>query len=702
MIKRKLFISTVSFFCIHVCIYAQIDRHRIVSRHNVVISEIDSMGSLSVGNGNFAFTIDPTGLQSFPEFYKNGVPLGTQSDWGWHRFPNDSLFTFEETYKSYLLNGRNVSYSVQGHESDRKNRATDYFRSNPHRLQLANIGFEMIKTDGKIARIDDLKKIHQILNLWNGEIKSAFEIEGNKTQVITLADPHRDAISFRVKSDLIKKNLFSIKIRIPVPTGAWKDVGLNWENYQGLSTNLISNKHAAQIEVKIDESIYYIRIHWQGKASILAEGNNTFSITPGSSNDFECTIEFQKFIGKKSNPGFKKTSIANRIAWNNFWKSGAFVDFSNCTDVRAFELERRMVLSLYLTRIQTASDNPAQETGLTYNSWYGRPHMEMHWWHAVHFAWWNRTALMEKSMQWYFKSFHNARVLASRQGYKGVRWQKMTDGEGNESPSSVGSFLIWQQPHIIFMCELLYGQNPSLNVLNKYKELVFETAAFMSDFLVGDSLHHYRLGPGIIPAQESHDALSTINPTFELAYWKYGLEVANHWRERLKLPLHSEWKNKVDRLSPLPTKDGLYLAALSAPDSYSNEKYLRDHPSVLAAIACLPESCYLDPIIMKHTLDTIMKKWNWASTWGWDFPMTAMAATKLNEPQIAVDALMMNAQKNTYLLNGHNYQDGRLTIYLPGNGALLAAIATMCKESNGISNPGFPKGGKWNVISEGF
>ena len=48
--------------------------------------------------------------------------------------------------------------------------------------------------------------------------------------------------------------------------------------------------------------------------------------------------------------------------------------------------------------------------------------------------------------------------------------------------------------------------------------------------------------------------------------------------------------------------------------------------------------------------------------------MTAMTATRLGLPEKAIDALLMNIATNTYLPNGHNYQDDRLTIYLPGNG----------------------------------
>jgi hypothetical protein len=65
---------------------------------------------------------------------------------------------------------------------------------------------------------------------------------------------------------------------------------------------------------------------------------------------------------------------------------------------------------------------------------------------------------------------------------------------------------------------------------------------------------------------------------------------------------------------------------------------------------------------------------------------------------------MMPEQKNTYLINGHNYQDDRLTIYLPGNGGLLSAIAMMCAgyDNCKIAEPGFPKDGTWKVKWDGL
>jgi hypothetical protein len=81
-----------------------------------------------------------------------------------------------------------------------------------------------------------------------------------------------------------------------------------------------------------------------------------------------------------------------------------------------------------------------------------------------------------------------------------------------------------------------------------------------------------------------------------------------------------------------------------------------------------------------------------------------MTAARVGEPGIAIDALLMKTQKNTYLTNGHNFQDDRLTVYLPGNGGLLAATAMMAAGWDGAPEahaPGFPRDG-WVVRWEGL
>jgi hypothetical protein len=216
---------------------------------------------------------------------------------------------------------------------------------------------------------------------------------------------------------------------------------------------------------------------------------------------------------------------------------------------------------------------------------------------------------------------------------------------------------------------------------------------------------HYDLGKGLIPAQESHNAAETFNSPYELAYWKWGLQTAQRWRTRLGLPPDSHWQAVIDKLAPLAQKDGVYQAAENVDDSYSpDSKYTIDHPAVLAALSTLPANNTVDIAVMLRTYAIVDKFWHWEHTWGWDFPMVAMTATRLHQPEAAMDALFKNVATNTFLPDGHNYQNKRLTLYLPGNGGLLSAIALMCAgfDGNTIPNPGFPKNGQWKVRWEGF
>ena len=42
---------------------------------------------------------------------------------------------------------------------------------------------------------------------------------------------------------------------------------------------------------------------------------------------------------------------------------------------------------------------------------------------------------------------------------------------------------------------------------------------------------------------------------------------------------------------------------------------------------------------MKNTFNDIEKSWNWERTWGWDYPMAAMCATRLGKPEQAIEVL---------------------------------------------------------------
>jgi hypothetical protein len=683
----------------------RIDRKSLVERHTVMNSGFDTLGSLTVGNGGFAFTVDFTGLQTFVPEYSRGIPLGTQSDWGWHSFPNDNWYEISETMELYQVNGREVSYSVHREEPQRSREAVEYFRTNPHRLHLGTIGFILPDDTGMKLIPEDIESLKQELNPWDGEIKTSFKLYGETVEVITVCHPELDMISFRVESELLRKNNLQVGIHFPYPTGQHTDMGCRWDVPDMHESQIVSEREDGVLIARtLDASRYFTSVAWTEGTDIIQEGPHQFILLSETSR-MEVSVQFNGENKGHSLPGFAETRQLNRESWKEFWLSGGAVDFTGSTDPRAHELERRIILSQYLTRIQCAGDHPPQETGLTYNSWHGKFHLEMAWWHMAHFFFWGRSGLMTGSMDWYESAAENARKTAERQGYQGLRWQKMTEPGGEDSPSSVGSFLIWQQPHYIYFAELCYSQTPTIDVLEKYKDLVFASADFMSDFPVFDSIEQrYELGPPVIPAQECFDPVTTTNPPFELSYWHWGLNTAITWAERLGIDPDPHWSEVLDKLSMLYSENGLYIPAESVPNAYKEGTHMYDHPAVLGAFGMLPPNPLLDTSIMAATFDYVWDHWQWERTWGWDFPLTAMTAARLGKPDKAIEALFIPVKTNTYLGNGHNYQTERLRLYLPGNGGLLTAVAMMCAGYEGCttSNPGIPSDGTWTVRWEGI
>jgi hypothetical protein len=688
----------------------RIDRHALVTRHNVVLRQFDADNPLTVGNGEFAFTVDATGLQTFPGAFEHTTPLGTLSDWGWHTIPNTNGWSIDSfRFKEFAdLNGRLVPYADVPH--NQQTPEIKWLRTNPHRLHLGQIGFVLTHADGSPARTDDLTDIEQTLDLWNGEIVSHFKFDGQPVEVETVCDPKLDGIAVRVESPLLKQGRLAIQIHFPYGTGDVKTA--DWSQPDAHETIFSQDKiNVGHFERKLDNDTYVVDATWSPGATITNTARHQFEIRPDKKSDsLELVCEF----APKSNSQLTSFGQSRQEAakyWNQFWITGGAIDLSGSKDPRWFELERRIVLSQYLTAIQDAERYPPAETGLTYNTWEGKFHLEMHWWHEAHFALWNRLPLLEKSLGYYQTILPRAEGTAKKQGFAGARWPKMTSPSGAESPSPVGPFLVWQEPHPIFYAELCYRTHGDRATLEKYKDIVFATADFMASYATWDeATKRFVLGPTLQSAQEIFPKDKTFNPTFELTYWRWGLATAQQWRTRLGLPRVEKWDAVLKDLARPPVGDGKYLFTETAPDSYTDPRWNKDHPAVVGALSFVPGPG-IDAETMRHTLDWVWKNWNWPDTWGWDYPMLAMCAARLGEPERAVDALLLDTPKNHYALNGQVYQRPGLTIYLPANGGLLYATAMMAagwdlpsSGSSGVTSgspkrnaPGFPANGQWNV-----
>ena len=696
-----------------------INRLDIIASFNPHLTDINPQSPLSVGNGRFCYTADITGMQTLYEEYLTETPLCTMAEWGWHTKKADNekgFYTLDDVRMTpYNYCKRTVTYPRVKYEGNEA--AYDWVRQNPHKFNLAKIGLYF---HNEPIQADSIYCINQTLDITTGILKSIFRLNVNRhnnsrtlnnitadnintnaisdnlVTVYTVCDDNSDTVAFHISSGLLQCGL---SINIAFPYASCDMTGSDWNNTNGHSDFL----NASHIHRQIDDTAYYVNFNINGTdtsqhatnnsiitsdsnvtinkcnnsaATIKSNGIHSYNITT-TDDELNMSVNFNKSI---HTPATYDTIAGNsRHFWHNYWTTGKFLNSDNK------ELMRRVILSQYLLVINDSGYIPPAETGLTCNSWYGKAHLEMHYWHMAWAPLWGHPELLTRSFDWYIDILDEAKKNASRNGYKGARWTKMVSYTGSDCPSKIAPLLVWQQPHIINMLQMVIDNNTSDDFdvtayMSKYWILVKETAVFIADYLVYDPVSDiYNIEAPVIPVQERHLPEDTRNPIFELAYFRYGLLIAAKWAYKLGFTDEaSQWRNIAMHIAPLQNNYYVYIAHSNCPDTFTNKAI--DHPLMLQIYGMIDNygaEDIVDKDIYRNTLMKVIDMWDYSTLWGWDFAVIAMAAHKLGLDDIALEQLLINSPKNDYVESGNNRQNSRkdLPLYLPGNGSLLLAAA---------------------------
>ena len=673
-----------------------IDRHALVSRHDIDWPSL--YGQIPLGNGNFAFNADGTGLET--------VGGNTMCHWCWHSFPLPPGVTPDDI-KPWATpdHGR-----LKGATTKEPEAIYNWERLNPQPLNLGRLGF----TDENGTRLQ-ASAVHVVarhLDLWSGLLTSHFTYLGKPVTVETCVDPKSDTVAVHVVSPLLQEGHLQMTLDFPAPAhgnNAW--VG-DFSQGAGHQTDVIRCADGRlELNRTIDDVHYEVAVSGSGfsvhHAPVSKQQNDDhwnyaagpaqhrFIITANKESD---TVDLTCRFGADANSA--ATGSVNDIqatcasSWPAFWKSGGAIDLSGSKDPRWMELERRIVLSQYELAAQSAGDNPPAEVGLTgADPWESKWHFEMIWWHLAHYALWDRWPMAEKALSIYQRITPVARAIAQNFDYRGLMWPKSTGPNGYNDGYPPEAALMWKEPPPIFFATLDYRLHPTPATLAKWKDIVFGTADFMADYPTRNAATgEYDLQP-VWPSYEGGLHRNTI---FELGYWRAAMEMAQQWRLHLGLGREPHWDEVVAHLAPLPVKDGLYILSYDRSDTYTLRRF--DHIDMLGVAGMLPPFKGLDADIAHRTVKEVARDWQWEGCWGWDFPWMAMASARVGEPQLAIDALFNPAKKNNYDERGLCL--GGPPPYLPGNGGLLYAVAMMAAGWDGAPNrpaPGFPDDGSWTV-----
>ncbi|MDD3587759.1 MAG: hypothetical protein PHQ75_11320 [Thermoguttaceae bacterium] len=671
-----------------------LDRHAIVSRHDIKTESPELQ--LPLGNGEFCLTIDGTGLQTF-----GGSSL---SHWGWHTAPlPDGFRAADVPPTGTWQTGRNTGPDdalPKGFDPVR-----NWMRGNAH---MANLGrIRLVRGNGKEIKPGDIVQLRRHLELWTGIHTSRYTLDGRQVETSTVVACD-DRYVVKIVSPLLVKDAIRIELDFPYPDGEAKDWCGNFTVPGKHTTTMVKKSRSLCLSRHADTFDYGVVVRTQN-ASLLRFNSESHTLTFASdgSDTIEIEVVFNKNISEKPQMNdvcsFAKTANQTCKAWQHFWTTGGAIDLSGSTDPRWKELERRIVLSQYLMRCNSVGSWPSSESGLlTADPWHGRFHMEMVWWHLAHYFLWGRQECADDALTCYERFKPMATQLARQLNYAGYKWGKSMEPGGRTSPWRGNQVLLWKQPHPIFFADLEYRIRPTQATLDKWSDIIEGTAEHMADYVTRDKNGVYHLDP-VMPPSEIGVTSDTV---FDLAYWRYGLNQANRWRQLRGLARNPKWDEIAKNLAPLPVVndpvDGkVFIHAPAWTDSYTKRNW--EHPDLIGVFGMLPPVDGVDRQTAKRTVAKVARQWNWNRCWGWDFPWIAMAAARTGQSKIAVDMLLCDSSRNVYDVRGVN--TGGPCPYLPGNGGLLYAVAMMAAGWDGAPDtpcPGFPQDGTWNVRFEGL
>ena len=397
-----------------------IDRKALVDRHSPVVkcsslAECDPLDFMTLGNGDFAVTVDATGLQTLNSTLTTGSlnnPLNIMSGWGWHSTPvaksrtpaaQPEHFGFE----NITCYNKSVPYPTGGGPGNKHSDTTSWLRANPHRLNLGRIYFI------SQSNIADAKGVIQSLDLWTGLLSSNYTLDGQLVQVSAAVHPDQDMLAVQVSSELLLKpggankaanstNALPIspddedpplQIGFDFPYGSeiMNSNGAEWgSRYEAAHTTTMtpSKSGCGVVFVRtLDNSSYEVKLEMQkvkGQCAgiVTKKRSHVYRIQATTAPALTVLVSFAPLATQKGEelatqkgeelatqgtanrhnyhrsrqltPSFQATVASSTKAWAAFWQSGGAIDLSGSTNPHAHRLESMIVMSQWVSRTQVS------------------------------------------------------------------------------------------------------------------------------------------------------------------------------------------------------------------------------------------------------------------------------------------------------------------------------------------------------------
>ena len=186
--------------------HTPIDRKALVRRHNMRPTDIERI--IPLGNGEFCFGCDRTGLQNFGG--------NAMAHWAWHTFPTPEgihIDDWPETGSFYTgrLTGDGCDSCPPGRDADRI-----FIYGNPHAANLGRLRF--VHPDGTALTAEEIVDSRRDCDLWTGILNTEFQFKGNPVHVTSCVHAGQDTAAVKISSPALADGSLGIALDIPDPT----------------------------------------------------------------------------------------------------------------------------------------------------------------------------------------------------------------------------------------------------------------------------------------------------------------------------------------------------------------------------------------------------------------------------------------------------------------------------------------------------
>ena len=228
------------------------DRKKVVQRHNVTLHSNNPAKPMQVSNGEFAFSVDITGMQTFDTH-------NTMAQWGFDSRPLPTRINPNNFKgKVYNINGQPVEFEMDPAE---QSEIVKWLAANPHPVNLCKIGLHITQRNGSLAKISDIKNTRQHLNLWTGIMPSSFVFDNTLVVIKTACHPKLDEIGIEINSALVARGQLKIAVEFPYADDKeFSEFVEDYSSFQKHTTTTQKNNQQLFVQRQMDDLKYFLMI----------------------------------------------------------------------------------------------------------------------------------------------------------------------------------------------------------------------------------------------------------------------------------------------------------------------------------------------------------------------------------------------------------------------------------------------------------